>query len=86
MSAAFIKELLRKAALFAADASDEDPIRVTDEDLDQALFDLVVEGETWSRPSWAAPAHRTEPRGGRGTAGVADGRRAGVRGVGRQDL
>ncbi|MEA2902106.1 MAG: hypothetical protein QOH36_1993 [Actinomycetota bacterium] len=44
VSAAFVKELLRKAALFAADASDEDPIRVTDDDLDRALFDLVVEG------------------------------------------
>lgn len=44
VSAAFIKELLRKAALFAADASTEDPLTVTEEHLDQALFDLVVEG------------------------------------------
>jgi len=44
VSAAFVKELLRKAALFAADESPEDPIRVDDGHLDRALFDLVVEG------------------------------------------
>ncbi|HEX7275746.1 MAG TPA: ATP-binding protein [Acidimicrobiales bacterium] len=44
VSAAFIKELLRKAALVAADDSAEDPIRVDDEHLDRALFELVVEG------------------------------------------
>lgn len=49
VSAAFIKELLRKAALIAADASAEDPIRVTDEAMDRALFDLVVEGGELAR-------------------------------------
>ena len=44
MSAAFIKELLRKAALFAADRSPDENLTVTDEDIDAALFELVVEG------------------------------------------
>jgi len=42
VSAAFIRELLRKAALFAAEASDE--IVVEDRHLDAALHELVVEG------------------------------------------
>ncbi len=41
-SAAFIRELLRRAALFAADA--EGAIVVTDRHLDDALHDLVVQG------------------------------------------
>jgi ATP-dependent 26S proteasome regulatory subunit len=41
-SGAFIRELLRKAALFAADESDE--LVVRDQQLDEALQDLVVEG------------------------------------------
>ena len=41
-SGAFIRELLRKAALFAADESEE--LVVRDEQLDEALHDLVVEG------------------------------------------
>jgi hypothetical protein len=41
-SGAFIRELLRKAALFAADESDE--LVVRDQQLDEALHDLVVEG------------------------------------------
>ena len=45
VSAAFIKELLRKAAVLAADASSGDgQLTVTDEHLDRAMFDLVVEG------------------------------------------
>lgn len=44
VSAAFIKELLRKAALFAADSSADEQITVTDEHLEQALFDMVTEG------------------------------------------
>jgi ATP-dependent 26S proteasome regulatory subunit len=45
-SAAFIKELLRKAALFAAeaDATATGPITVTDNHLEQALLELTVEG------------------------------------------
>ncbi len=42
VSAAFIRELLRKASLFAAD--DGDAIRVKDEHLDHALHELAVEG------------------------------------------
>jgi ATP-dependent 26S proteasome regulatory subunit len=41
-SPAFIRELLRRAALFAADQSAE--IVVTDRHLDEALHDLVVQG------------------------------------------
>jgi ATPase family associated with various cellular activities (AAA)/AAA+ lid domain len=41
-SGAFIRELLRKAALFAADESDE--LVVRDRQLDEALHDLVAEG------------------------------------------
>lgn len=44
VSAAFIKELLRKAAVFAADASPDGELTVTDVHVDQALFELVVEG------------------------------------------
>jgi hypothetical protein len=44
VSAAFIKELLRKAAIFAAEASSDEGLTVTDQHMDQALFDLVVEG------------------------------------------
>jgi ATP-dependent 26S proteasome regulatory subunit len=42
VSGAFIRELLRKAALFAADEGDE--LVVRDRHLDDALHDLVVEG------------------------------------------
>jgi hypothetical protein len=41
-SGAFIRELLRKAALFAADEDEE--LVVRDRQLDEALHDLVVEG------------------------------------------
>lgn len=47
VSSAFIKELLRKAALIAADAEDADSTEelvVTDATIDQALFELVVDG------------------------------------------
>jgi ATP-dependent 26S proteasome regulatory subunit len=40
-SAAFIRELMRKAALFAADESSE---TVEDRHLDEAIHELVVEG------------------------------------------
>ena len=43
MSAAFIRELLRKAALLAAEES-EDSLVVRDRHLDEALHDLVIEG------------------------------------------
>ncbi len=46
-SAAFIRELLRRAALFAV--GDEGAIVVTDEHLDQALHDLVVQGGELTR-------------------------------------
>jgi hypothetical protein len=49
VSAAFIKELLRKAAVYAADASAGEGITVTDEHLDQALLDLMVEGGRLTR-------------------------------------
>lgn len=41
-SPAFIRELLRKAALFAAE--DGDPLVVRDRHVDDALHDLVVHG------------------------------------------
>jgi hypothetical protein len=40
-SAAFIREMMRKAALFAADLSSES---VEDRQLDEAMHELVVEG------------------------------------------
>ena len=43
VSAAFIRELLRKAALFAAETSTNGLV-VRDENLDAALHDLAVEG------------------------------------------
>jgi ATP-dependent 26S proteasome regulatory subunit len=42
-SAAFIRELLRKAALFAADEMAESPV-VTDRHIEEALHELVVAG------------------------------------------
>jgi hypothetical protein len=42
VSGAFIRELLRKAALFAADEGDE--LVVRDRQLDEALHELIVEG------------------------------------------
>jgi ATPase family associated with various cellular activities (AAA) len=47
-SAAFIRELLRKAALFAAGSGDGE-IVVTDRHLDDALHELVVEGGDLTR-------------------------------------
>jgi hypothetical protein len=41
-SGAFIRELLRRAALFAADGDGE--VVVSDRDLDEALHDLVIQG------------------------------------------
>jgi len=43
-SGAFIRDLLRKAALFAADESEE--LVVRDQQLDEALHDLVFEDAT----------------------------------------
>jgi hypothetical protein len=45
-SAAFIRELMRKAALFAADESSES---IGDRHLDEAIHELVVEGGTLTR-------------------------------------
>lgn len=42
VSAAFVRELLRKAAVMAADEGD--PIRVRDSHMEEALRELVVEG------------------------------------------
>jgi len=50
-SAALIKEVLRKAALLAAEASDDGPLVVTDAHLDQALNDVVVKGGELTRTS-----------------------------------
>jgi hypothetical protein len=44
VSAAFIRELLRKAALFAADENGAGPLVVRGSHLDEALHDLVIEG------------------------------------------
>jgi len=51
VSASFIKELLRKGALLAAEASpaSDDPLTVTDEHLEQALADLTAEGGALTR-------------------------------------
>jgi hypothetical protein len=45
-SAAFIREMMRKAALFAADESSD---RVEDKHLDEAVHELVVEGGSLTR-------------------------------------
>jgi ATP-dependent 26S proteasome regulatory subunit len=47
VSGAFIRELLRKAAVFAADEGDE--LVVRDRHLDEALHELVVEGGALTR-------------------------------------
>ncbi len=45
ISATFIRELLRKAALFAADAQqDRDDIAVEDQHIEEALHELIFEG------------------------------------------
>jgi hypothetical protein len=44
VSAAFIRELLRKAALFAAEEDGAGPLVVREGHLDEALHDLVIEG------------------------------------------
>jgi ATP-dependent 26S proteasome regulatory subunit len=44
VSPAFIKELLRKAAVLAADEDGSDPIAVRDRHVDEVLRELVVEG------------------------------------------
>jgi hypothetical protein len=46
-SAAFIRELMRKAALFAADEKDE--IEIEDRHIDEALHELVIEGGELTR-------------------------------------
>lgn len=54
VSAAFVKELMRKAALFAADEGSGEPgadegIVVNDAHMEQALLDLMVEGGEMTR-------------------------------------
>jgi hypothetical protein len=44
VSAAFIRELMRKAALFAAERSEDDALQVRDEHMDAAMHELIVEG------------------------------------------
>jgi hypothetical protein len=57
VSAAFIKELLRRAALVAADA---DATTVADDHLSEALREMLVEGDTLTRRLLGA-THATEP-------------------------
>jgi ATP-dependent 26S proteasome regulatory subunit len=52
-SAAFIRELLRKAALFAADDNDE--IEVKERHFDGALHEMIVEGGQLTRSLLGAP-------------------------------
>lgn len=54
-SAAFIRELMRKAALFAADEGPE--LVVEDRHLDQALHELVVHGGELTRSLLGFRAH-----------------------------
>jgi hypothetical protein len=54
VSPAFIRELLRKAALLAVDGDGE--IVVEDRHLDQALLELAVEGGDVTRRLLGAPA------------------------------
>jgi hypothetical protein len=52
VTAPFLKELLRKAALLAAeaDAAGEGPLRVTDSDLATALDELLASRSQLTRP------------------------------------
>ena len=59
VSAAFIRELLRRAAAFAADDAPRGPLVVTDKHLDDALFELLVAGGELTRSLLGV-------RGGRG--------------------
>lgn len=56
MSAAFIRELLRRAALFAADAGRG--TAVGEEHLKEALHELLVDGGPLTRSLLGAHAHR----------------------------
>ncbi len=57
-SPAFIKELFRKAALFAAD--DSDPIVVHDKHVDEALHELVVQGGDLTKSLLGFRAEKSE--------------------------
>ncbi|KYF48949.1 hypothetical protein BE04_35920 [Sorangium cellulosum] len=56
VSAAFIRELLRRAALFAADAGRG--AAVAEEDLKEALHELLVDGGPLTRSLLGAQGHR----------------------------
>jgi hypothetical protein len=56
VSPAFIRELLRKAALLAVDGDGDGEIVVEDRHLDQALLELAVEGGEVTRRLLGAPA------------------------------
>jgi cell division protease FtsH len=49
VTASFVKELVRKAALLAALRDGEDPLVVTDQDVDAALRELLEEGSALTR-------------------------------------
>ena len=53
VSGAFVRELLRKAALFAADDGEE--LVVRDRHVDEALRDLVIEGGELTRRLLGGP-------------------------------
>ena len=60
-SAAFIREMMRKAALFAADESSDS---VEDRHLDEAIHELVVEGGSLTQSLLGfGPANDAEPHG-----------------------
>lgn len=67
VSAAFIRELMRKAALFAADESN-DGIVVEDRHVNEALHELVVEGGELTRQLLGASGgFRSRRRDSRGS-------------------
>jgi cell division protease FtsH len=56
VSGAFIRELLRKAAVFAAEESDGDRLVVKDRHIDEALTELVVIGNQLTQSLLGAKA------------------------------
>ncbi len=59
VSAAFIRELLRKATLFAADEGDE--LRISDRHLSEAMHELIVEGGVLTRRLLGASGSQRAP-------------------------
>ncbi len=62
VSPAFIRELLRKAALLGAEDSSQQPIRITDAHIEEALAELLVAGGALTRTLLGVPGDGTPSR------------------------